>query len=87
MDAYVDVKDSIFVYRTQLGQNLTVKLFQNADHGLLRAVKAVPDHSGFRGFVKILMIAILGEKAFVDNYFDFIGEWLSNTSKNGAMVR
>lgn len=75
-DAYVDVENSIGTYQADLGTNVTIRLFPNADHGLIKASEAKPDHSGIAGLMKIARIEFLGDDAFATGYFEFLSRWL-----------
>lgn len=75
-DAYVDIDDSIGAYRHDLGPRVRIETFHDADHGLMRATKAKPDHQGLAGLMKILRFELLGEDAFASGYFDLLSRWI-----------
>jgi hypothetical protein len=79
-DLNVDVAESIRVYQERFHQsgngNLTVRVFPDAQHSLLK-VNYFPEIVPGIGFV--VKLAILGDDAFADGYLDFVVNWITKS--------
>jgi hypothetical protein len=80
-DLNVDVTESIRVYHEQFRRtgngNLTVKVFPDAQHSLLK-VNYFPEIVPGIGFV--VKLAALGGGAFADGYLDFVVNWITKNT-------
>ena len=76
-DLNVDTEESIRVYKEMFeksdNRNLTIKVFSDAGHGLLkqRYFKETIPGIGF-----LIKLEFLGEDAFTDGYLDFVADWI-----------
>ncbi len=81
-DLNVDAAESANVYKEMFeesgNEDLTIKLFPDAQHGLLKQkyFKEVVPGIGF-----IIKFELLGEDAFVDGYLDFVVDWIKGKTK------
>ncbi len=85
-DAYVDVNESIDVYEKVLEKsgntNYVIKLFENADHSMLKSKKKKIVHSGLSMYLNMMKWEILGAKAFPDEFFETIIKFIDETNVN-----
>ena len=76
-DQNVDFSESSKIYKDEFfksgNKNLTVKIFPEAQHGLL---KNEYFNEILPGTWFLIKLNILGDGAFIDGYFDFIIKWI-----------
>lgn len=80
-DVYVDVEKSMTVYEQILSlkeySDYTIKIFENADHSLLKTKEKHFVHGGLPMYMNMMKWEILGAKAFPDDYFETIIEFIN----------
>ncbi|MCF6210585.1 MAG: S9 family peptidase [Gammaproteobacteria bacterium] len=82
-DLNVDAAESASIYKEIFeksgNKNLTIKIFPEAQHGLLKKKYFKETVPGI-GF--IIKFELLGEYAFADGFLDFITRWVKEKTVN-----
>ncbi|NOX50692.1 MAG: hypothetical protein GXP16_09175 [Gammaproteobacteria bacterium] len=80
-DLNVDIEDSVQNYTQYLtaagNSDFTIKVFENADHGLMPTPEGEISGRGGSAYLMILKIHAEGAGAFVNDYISFTVAWLS----------
>jgi hypothetical protein len=87
-DAYVDPESSANAYRQLLGLSAVpffeVRLFDHADHGLMKADQIKPAHQGVAAWLTLLKIWFLGGDIFADGVLASLANWLDKFPEPGV---
>jgi len=86
-DAYVDPESSAAAYRQLLGLSAVpffeVRLFDHADHSLMKADQIKPAHQGVAAWLMLLKIWFLGGDIFADGVLASLANWLDKFPEPG----
>jgi pimeloyl-ACP methyl ester carboxylesterase len=87
-DAYVDPESSADAYRQLLGLSAApffeVRLFNHADHGLMKTDQIKPAHQGAAAWLTLLKIWFLGSDIFADGVLASLANWLDKFPEPGT---
>ncbi|QEQ96674.1 alpha/beta hydrolase family protein [Neptunomonas concharum] len=79
-DAYVEPVSSAATYRAELNRSAApffeVRIFDRADHGLMKTNDIKPAHQGIEAWFKLLSIWFGGDDIFAEGFLDSMAAWL-----------
>jgi alpha-beta hydrolase superfamily lysophospholipase len=85
-DMNVDTKESVKAYERELPRSehtdVTIKVFENADHSLYPSKKARRSGAGSAAAWRLLKVELLGADAFAPEYINFTVEWAVERYQN-----
>ena len=77
-DKNVDINNTINVYKNEFDENLSIKVFYEAQHSLLSTQYFKDTNYDLWHLVKF---EFLQEQAFVSGYLDFVTSWIDGQTK------
>jgi alpha-beta hydrolase superfamily lysophospholipase len=85
-DLNVDTRESVIAYERELPRSkhrdVTIKVFENADHSLYPSKKDRMSGAGSAAAWRLLKVEFLGADAFAPEYVDFTVEWAVERYQN-----